>query len=51
MANRNKNRGKQSFYRIAGMKARCDERSGVERDARGFDEKKHAFVLIPYRLA
>jgi predicted nucleic acid-binding protein len=23
----------------------------VTRDARGFDEKKHAFVLIPYRLA
>jgi hypothetical protein len=22
----------------------------VTRDARGFDEKKHAFVLIPYRL-
>ena len=23
----------------------------VTRDARGFDEKKHAFVLIPYRLS
>jgi len=22
----------------------------VTRDARGFDEKKHAFVLVPYRL-